>query len=61
MRKEEVGEQWPARLQRKEIRVNVQKKVHKNTATAVSKAKERAVADLWKDKNLEVLCSQQRG
>lgn len=44
----------------KEIWVSVQRKAHKNTATAVSKGLERAVADLWKHGDREELGTYQR-
>ena len=56
----EARERWPERPQMKEIWAAVQKKTHKNKATAVSKALERAVADLYENGNREVMCSYQR-
>ena len=57
----EVRERWTERPQMKEIWAAVQKKAHKNKATAVSKALERAVADLFENGNRKVLYSYQRG
>lgn len=45
----------------KEIWAEVQRKGHKNKATAVSKASDRAVADLWGNGDREVLAGYQRG
>ena len=57
----EARERWLERPQMKEIWAAVQKKAHKNKATAVSKALERAVADLFENGNRKVLCSYRRG
>jgi len=57
----EARERWPERLQMKEIWAQVQRKAGKNKATAVSKALDRAVADLWEKGDREVLAGYQRG
>ena len=58
-----VYEAWrrqPEMLQMKEIWAEVRKTAHKRTAAAVSKALERAVADLWEYGDREELRKYQR-
>lgn len=52
---EEALRQQPLMPKMKELTEAVRKKAHKKMATAVSKALERAVADLWQYGDLEVL------
>lgn len=56
----DVRERQPERPQMKEIWAVVQKQANKKTATAVSKALERAVADLWESGDRDVLAGYQR-
>lgn len=56
----EAREQQPEMPQMKVIWAAVKKKAHKEKATAVSKALERAVADLWESGDRNVLGTYQR-
>ena len=56
----EALKQQPVMPQMKEIWAAVKKKAYKEKATAVSKALERAVADLWEYGDREVLGTYQR-